>query len=309
MGADIALTALYLKGGPGSEGLDRRRWPKVLSSLRRHAPEAGHAADCLAQDGLWDESRALQTVALEFARLQIESDRTLSVLHEAYPFRWLDTLGSSAPPVLWRHGPMPVGPAVSVVGSRNLEPVWKRFTIAVGRGIAEAGWLVVSGGAQGADKAAAAGARAAGGHVVELMPHGISDIKVREGTTSLSACEPGAAFTTGQAMERNALIYAWSGKAVAVRPRFRAGGTWHGAVDALRRRIAGVWVADHEGSAASRALCALGANLFLSEADLPKVLKSEPPVCQPALFGLSWVREARGSYSDAGVPTDEPFLP
>ena len=60
-------------------------------------------------------------------------------------------------------------------------------------------------------------------------------------------------------MERNTLIYASSPLTVVVRPRFRAGGTWAGAVEAIRRRSSKTAVWGPEGDEAVEALIRLGA--------------------------------------------------
>lgn len=95
-------------------------------------------------------------------------------------------------------------------------------------------------------------------------------------------------------MERNALIYAFGRRAVVVRPRLRKGGTWHGAVDALRRRLASVFVYGDDD--AGRALVNLGARPF-GRIDELEGLLSEPVVAaQPSLFGALPVREPLSLY-------------
>lgn len=59
-------------------------------------------------------------------------------------------------------------------------------------------------------------------------------------------------------MERNSLIYLAGEYAVAIGARFGEGGTWHGAVTALRKRLTEVRV-PQDGSRASQALINLGA--------------------------------------------------
>lgn len=85
----------------------------------------------------------------------------------------------------------------------------------------------------------------------------------------VSAQAPEEGFSRAAAMERNALIYAFGAGAVVAHARYREGGTWHGAIDALRRRHRLVVRApDPDASStgappgfveASRALIALGA--------------------------------------------------
>jgi hypothetical protein len=84
-------------------------------------------------------------------------------------------------------------------------------------------------------------------------------------------------------MERNALLYAFSPSTVVCHSRFREGGTWHGAIDAHRRRTTSLIVRD-DGSPASRAFVALGAVPLGQPSDLAGCLQ---PDCVPSsLFAL-----------------------
>lgn len=69
---------------------------------------------------------------------------------------------------------------------------------------------------------------------------------------------PWATFGTAAAMERNQLIYAAADAAVLIQPRYRQGGTWHGAISAHRLRLCQLIVPDDSGCLASRTLIALG---------------------------------------------------
>ena len=96
-------------------------------------------------------------------------------------------------------------------------------------------------------------------------------------------------------MERNALIYAFGRRALVVRPRWRQGGTWHGAVDALRRRLGALGV--YGDDRAASALEGLGARLLTCPDDVRTFLAQPIPVSQPSLFGALHVREFVPSYS------------
>ena len=104
-----------------------------------------------------------------------------------------------------------------------------------------------------------------------MAPHGIErwDEAIPSGQMVLSVCEPRETFSAGRAMERNALIYAAGRASVVGHVRFREGGSWHGAADALRRRLTEVLVYGEEGDRAVRALVALGARRL----DHPKELE------------------------------------
>jgi predicted Rossmann fold nucleotide-binding protein DprA/Smf involved in DNA uptake len=159
-----------------------------------------------------------------------------------------------------------------------------------------AGRTLVSGGAVGTDSVAVDAALSCGGahRCIEVLPFGLDQAEPRDGVCQLSVCEPWAGFTTGQAMERNALIYALGRRALVVRPRWRRGGTWHGSVDALRRRLGALGV--YGDDRAAGALVALGAKPILCTDDVSAFLEHPVSAGQPSLFGALHVRELATGY-------------
>jgi predicted Rossmann fold nucleotide-binding protein DprA/Smf involved in DNA uptake len=141
-----------------------------------------------------------------------------------------------------------------------------------------AGRCLVSGGAVGADTETAQGALGTGaeGRMTLILPFGINLVRPDPEVCFLSVSEPDAPFSTGQAMERNALIYAYSPLAVVVKARHRTGGTWHGASDALRRRLTRLAVRSMEGDQAAAALCCLGGTPVKTVDDVFRVLAETP---------------------------------
>jgi len=290
----VALACLFLRGLTPGLTAPRGCWPRVWHELRCVAGDRPSQVAALSACNLPDVVAMLRDdIRYEAALRAVEAGSVLSVADPAYPWRWLEALGGQAPPVLWRRGDMPTAAPVSVVGSRSLPVGWSRFAGAVGRAVVAEGRCLVSGGAVGADLAAADGALASGdgAPVVEILPVGLWLAPVRPSVCQLTVCAPGADFTTGQAMERNALIYAASTHTVVVRPRFRVGGTWTGAVDALRRRLGTLLVAGPPSDRAVATLVALGGVPLASVADMPAALMVEAPRPQPSLFGGSAVRE------------------
>lgn len=244
------LVALYLRGLPRPAEPPRRAWPLVVGALRRSCSlaslrEAGLTLEALL---LTDPERVAEGQRL------VESGSVVTACCAAYPTRWLSVLGAGAPPALWCAGKLPdLSQAVGIVGSRQVEPRVLRFCQAAAACCAEAGYAVISGGATGCDAAAFGGA---GDNGVEIWAHGLRQRPSRGATLTLAA--PNEPFSTALAMERNSLIYAAGRGALVGHSRFKQGGAWHGAASALRRRLAPVYVRA-DGSAASRALCGLGA--------------------------------------------------
>jgi hypothetical protein len=84
-------------------------------------------------------------------------------------------------------------------------------------------------------------------------------------------------------MERNALIYAFAPYAVVCHARYKEGGTWHGAIDAQRRKLCRLIVRDIE-TPAHRALISLGGIPIAHSHDLASAFVA--PEAQQTLFGL-----------------------
>lgn len=293
---ESCLAALYLRGIERPWQLQRRRWPRVLSALCSAAPSLGSAAAALRSAGLAEEADALCEPGLVQAGAGcVESGQVLTAASPAYPSGWRSALGSLAPPAVWVRGQVPLGPVLGVAGSRVPCGRAVEFAGALAHGALALGFSLVSGGCHGIDRHAALAAVEAGGEgrVVEVLPCGLGHAAPLEGAAQLSVCPPSAQFSPGQAMERNALVYAYGMRAVAVQPRRGVGGTWAGALDALRRRLAVVGVAEGLGGGGEQPLMALGA-VSLGEpggSGLEEFLSRDLPAAQPSLFGAQGVRE------------------
>jgi len=277
----VALVALYLRGLPAAGATARSRWPIVVQSLREASAGLGEASSTLRASGLWAEALHLEGATVLAAAESI-AERALTPVCASYPVAWR-RLGPAAPPALWSRGTPIVGRLVGVVGSRVIAPEVEAFAQRVGAEIARLGASVVSGGAVGCDRAAAGLGGAAGG--VRLLPMGTELAPPDPTQWDLSACAPDEPFSRAAAMERNALIYAASESTVVVHARFREGGTWNGAVGAIRRRLCPLIVRHDPDSPAHRALISLGAKTLRRPEELSEVLAS--PGIQPTLFSLA----------------------
>lgn len=273
-----ALACLYLPGAPRVWDPKPSRWPMVVGALRQAAAsDPGACVAALKRAGMPSEACELDRSDLwEWAAAHCASRRVLTAVSLAYPSRWIEALGSGAPPIVWIEGDpgAMAASAVSVVGVRDAEPEDLDRAGRLGEMVASSGRALCSGGAPGVDLAAERAALHSGGAVVEVLPCGL---EWSEGRFGMGACPSGVLlrvspwhphqpFGGDLAMRRNALVYALGERSIVVRARFREGGTWNGAVAALRRKSSRVLVFD-EGDPASRALIALGAAGCRSEAE------------------------------------------
>lgn len=272
----VALTGLFLRGVPRGVAVPKKRRPLIESVIRRHNPRVSEVAECLAAEGMWLEATTLQSPGLlSLSESLLEADQVLTAACESYPLRWLDVLDASAPPALWRRGEMPVGPTFAMVGSRQIDRPANTFAKRAAAAVVESGSVVVSGAAAGADRAAASAAETS---LIEIVPHGLDYQSPRPGVV-LSVAAPNEEFTTGLAMERNALIYACAEHSLVVAVRLKEGGTWVGATTALRQHLSSIWVRDVDDAGVD-ALVGLGARRLADPTQFPKV---EAPAA--TLFG------------------------
>jgi predicted Rossmann fold nucleotide-binding protein DprA/Smf involved in DNA uptake len=197
-------------------------------------------------------------LAFEVDRLLARGVWVVTVIDDPYPARLRDRLGKAAPPVLFGSGPisMLATGGVAIVGSRDADEAANAFTERLAASVAAGGATVVSGGARGVDVAAMRAAFDAGGTVIGVLPVGV-ERRLKEASTRsavangqavlVSPYHPAAVFSAGAAMGRNKLIYALADVAVVVSSAEGSGGTWTGAIEAMKGAWAPVLVRDEPG--------------------------------------------------------------
>lgn len=149
----------------------------------------------------------------------------------------LDDLGDARPVGLWVRG----GPhlrlwalrSVAVVGARACTEYGAHMAGALGAGLAERGWVVVSGGAYGVDGAAHRGALGAGGATAAVLacgvdrpyPRGHSRLitRIAEQGLVLGELPPGDHPTPSRFVLRNRVIAALTRGTVVVEAAYRSG--------------------------------------------------------------------------------------
>lgn len=173
--------------------------------------------------------------------------------HPDYPSKLERRLGQNSPPFLIGCGNADIlkSPGIAVVGSREASADDLRFTLEFGRKAADETHIVVSGGAPGVDETAMLGCIDAGGRAAGILAdsllRAITSTKYRDALATdrivlITPFNPEASFNVGNAMARNKYIYCCADAALIVASGKNSGGTWRGAVEALRAGWVPVWV-------------------------------------------------------------------
>lgn len=175
-----------------------------------------------------------------------------------YPKRLKTRLKEHAPPLLYGCGDRALleKGGLAVVGSRHVDEELIRETEGIGKLAAEAHRPLISGGAQGIDRAAINGALQSGGEAVAVMSDSLERAAVaRENREPLmdrrlvlvSPYDPRAGFNVGNAMQRNKVIYAIADAGLVMASDYEKGGTWAGAIEQLKKfRFVPVFVRNGE---------------------------------------------------------------
>jgi predicted Rossmann fold nucleotide-binding protein DprA/Smf involved in DNA uptake len=165
---------------------------------------------------------------------------------DRYPTRYKRKLGRSAPLIVYGLGPAALLECggLAVVGSRQPDASSQEYTERLGRWAGSTNVQIVSGAARGVDETAMVSSVNAGGTALGVVADSLLKLSMRrefregilaERLTLVSSFDPDAGFTVGNAMGRNRWIYALADRALVVACSEGRGGTWAGAVEALKR--------------------------------------------------------------------------
>jgi len=196
-------------------------------------------------------------------RLQHSGIHTLTPFDQHYPCQFRYRLRDKAPVVLHAAGPLELldRPGLGVVGSRDIGVEGAEVAKGAARLASRMGLPVVSGGARGVDSLAmnaAVNEHRAGGSAVGYLADSL-ERQLKQPDTRRAILDeqillctpyrPDGRFTAGRAMGRNKLIYAGALVTLVVASDKDTGGTWSGAVEALKHRYGpvAVWRGPGEG--------------------------------------------------------------
>ncbi|MFI0241250.1 DNA-processing protein DprA [Streptomyces sp. NPDC016845] len=200
-------------GPPSLPGVRAERWAGLVARARAAPPP----------------ERDLARVAERGARFVCPGDAE-------WPGQ-LDDLGDERPVGLWVRGGAGLRlwalRSVAVVGARACTDYGVRMGASLGAGLAERGWVVVSGGAYGVDAAAHRGALGASGATVAVLACGVDRVyprghtqlidRIAEQGLVVAELPPGDHPTPNRFILRNRVIAALTRGTVVVEAAYRSG--------------------------------------------------------------------------------------
>ncbi|APY86120.1 DNA-protecting protein DprA [Streptomyces alfalfae] len=232
--ARAALTRVLEPGDTvGGRWLREHGPVEVLHRLRGEEPPPGVSAR------RWEGLRARAAEARPERDLAVARDvgaRFVCPGDTEWPSP-LDDLGDGRPVGLWVRGRPCLRiwalRSVAVVGSRACTEYGAHMAATLGAGLAERGWVVVSGGAYGVDGAAHRGALGAGGATVAVLacgvdrpyPRGHAQLfgRIAEQGLVVGELPPGDHPTPSRFIQRNRVIAALTRGTVVVEATYRSG--------------------------------------------------------------------------------------
>ena len=258
-------------GDPARRPLTPPQLQRLAARVRLH-PIPGAGEEELTPAHLFklgcshSEAEHIVSLLSETDRLSAYLDRAgalglqcLTRANPRYPRRLMRALGDRAPSVLWFDGNLDLlqRTGLSLVGSRELRPENRAFAQAAGLQMARQGYVLVSGGARGADAAAQASCLTGGGQVISVLAGPLTGAPHRN---LLLCCEDSfdLPFSPARALSRNRLIHILGEKTLVAQAAFGSGGTWAGATENLRRGWSPVFCFT-DGSPGAKALLERGA--------------------------------------------------
>lgn len=193
-----------------------------------------------------------------------------------YPHCLRERLGLDAPGALWAKGDVSLldRPAVALVGSRELLEENRKFAQQLGAETAKQGYVLISGHARGADRAAQDSCLEQGGKVISVVADQLEKHPLQNNVLYISEEGYDLAFSAQRALQRNRIIHSLGSKTFVAQCALGKGGTWNG----TRKNLLAGWTpvfCFRDGSRASVELQQLGAAL-VDKSQLRKLALLQP---------------------------------
>lgn len=264
----LLCSHLGLPPNPDFAPLTLREWNPLARKLQSWGLRPAHLLDWNEVDfkiqlGLTsDEARRLThllerrgALAIVLERLESLGIHSLTRADVDYPQRYRQRLKDSAPAILFYAGEKALlgQPGIAVVGSRHLDEAGQECARFVGNACGISGQVLYSGGAKGVDTISMDAALEACGTAVGVLADSLEKAvrnrqeALRRGDLCLvTPYSPSAGFSVGAAMGRNRLIYCLADYAIVVASDAEKGGTWSGAIEALRNNWVPIFVLEYD---------------------------------------------------------------
>jgi len=302
-----AILLLCARLGQRDEGSAKPLTTHQYSTLARWLQEQSLRPRDLLHDVGRDRLGALnlKDVSREGVESLLERGTALAVLIERwtsnglwvisrsdpeYPNRYKNYLQHASPPVLFGVGEVSVLQCggLAIVGSRDASGEELEFARRVGTQCASQQIPVISGAAKGIDSESMQATVDQSGRAIGVLAEGLGRASVApryhdailDGhLTLISPYEPDSRWFAYTAMDRNKLVYGLSDAALVVSSGDEKGGTWAGAVEALRHKRVPVYVRTNEElPPGNRKLLQAGARPFSEKAmgDISLMFQQSP---------------------------------
>lgn len=220
------------------QGIGSQRLRQLLACFgtAKNAWEAREDTESRLEGASWFKKFLLERLKIDPEKIRLklmQEDISLVALGEKhYPFLLAEC--QDAPPLLFYRGVLkPHQEGIAVVGARKATPYGKAAASCLARGIAESGYVIVSGLARGIDTAAHQGALAGNGVTWAFLAGGLDSIypveniklarSISEKGALLSEYCPGMRAEAGNFPARNRLISGASRGVVVVEAAGRSG--------------------------------------------------------------------------------------
>lgn len=207
-----------------------------------------------------------------------------------YPGRYKNYLQHAAPPLLFGVGEESLlqDGGLAVVGSRSPSEEDLEFSNRIGTQCASQHITIISGAAKGIDSESMQAAVDHGGRAVGVLAEGLGrasvspryhDALLDGHLTLISPYEPDSRWFAHTAMDRNKLVYGLADAALVVSSSDETGGTWAGAIEALRYKRIPIYVRiSNRSPNGNKKLAQAGARVFSNESwnDLSRLSRQSP---------------------------------
>lgn len=283
------LLTIALNGGIASRALRPSVWVQIRDAGINDAPALiSWAEKYLKKDDL---ERVRDSVDnLEATRRKLAAYEKLGVgaiteFESAYPQKWKLKLAhsgrASSPAVAFYCGDLVFleSKALVVTGPRKADEHTAEFAKAAVEHAVNAGLAACTGGAHGVAQIVLDSAMEYGGKAIKLVSHGLLEIAAqrRNHELYLSAAAPESGFNIGTTMGKHKLMYALGEAAVVAACTEGRGGTWSGAVEALKLGLAPIFVRmDATAPPGNAALVRLGAVPIRTPAEVFEIRDLQP---------------------------------